>query len=187
MPFSTTRSNAKRRIKTTTLKRWARDWKNTPKTGRFAIANRIPPSLKPTKHFSNLKDNRETFGRLVQCRTGHAYTGEFRRTFIPLAPEPTTCPCDNETPETREHIIRDCPRYNQQREVLKKASTDITLPEILGTPKGIKALTEFLQKSGAFTRTGTPPTEPLPPTINNEPIPDLNQEINPIMIEDDGG
>ena len=187
IPFSTTRSNAKCRIKSTTLKMWVKDWKNTPKSGRFAIANRIQPSLNPTKHLANLKENRETFGRLVQCRTGHAYTGEFRRTFFPLAPEPTTCPCDNETPETREHIIRDCPRYNHQREILKKASADVTLPEILGTPNGIKALTEFIQKSGAFSRTGTPPTDPTPPTLENEPIPDLNQELNPVMIEDDGG
>ena len=76
IPFSTTRSNARRRAKVATSKIWIREWKNTPKTGRFAIANRIAPSLNPTKHFVNLKQNRETFGRLVQCRTGHAYTGE---------------------------------------------------------------------------------------------------------------
>ena len=38
---------------------WTRDWRRTPKKGRFAICNRIPPSLNPTKHFTELKDQRE--------------------------------------------------------------------------------------------------------------------------------
>jgi ribonuclease HI len=147
IPFSTTRSNAKRRIKSTTTKIWTRDWKNTPKVGRFAIANRIEPSLRPTKHFQELKENREVFGRLIQCRTGHAYTGEFRRSFIPLSPDPSTCPCDNVTHETRTHIICECPRYNQHRKLLKKASRHLSLPVILGTNKGIKALAEFIKNS----------------------------------------
>jgi hypothetical protein len=146
----------------------------------------VEPSLNPTTHFRNLKENREVFGRLVQCRTGHAYTGEFRRTFLPLSPDPNTCPCDNETPETRTHIICECPRYNQYRKILEKASKHTSLPVLLGTDKGIKALAKFLLRSGAFTRTGNHPIAPLPPTLENEPIPNLVQEMNPIMIEDDG-
>ena len=132
------------------------EWKNTPKVGRFAIANRIAPSLNPTKHFLHLKDKREIFGRVIQCRTGHTYTGEFRQSFIPLSPEPSTCPCDNETTETRNHILRECPRYEQHRDILKKASRHLALPVLLGTHKGIAALAKFIQKSGAFSRTGEP-------------------------------
>ena len=187
IPFSTTRSNARRRAKVTTSKIWIREWKNTPKTGRFAIANRIAPSLNPTKHFVNLKQNRETFGRLVQCRTGHAYTGEFRQTFLPLSPDPNTCPCDNETPESRNHVLTECPRYNEYRKILTKASKHLSLPVILGTRKGIKALAEFLQKSGAFSRTGTLIAASQAPSLENKPIPNPNQEVNPVMIDDDGG
>jgi len=187
IPFGTTWSNAKRRTKAATKKIWVREWRNTPKIGRFAIANRLEPSLNPTKHFQNLKENREVFGRLVQCRTGHAYTGEFQQSFLPLSPDPTTCPCDNESPETRNHIIRDCPRYNQHRKILKKASKHIALPVILGSVKGIKALAEFIHKSGAFSRAGTHPRTAEPPTFANEPIPDPNQEIDPVLVDDDGG
>jgi ribonuclease HI len=59
IPFSTTRSNAKRRSKFATTKIWIREWRNTPKVGRFAIANRIAPSLNPTKHFLSLKQHQE--------------------------------------------------------------------------------------------------------------------------------
>jgi ribonuclease HI len=187
IPFSTTRSNAKRRAKSSTTKIWVREWKNTPKTGRYAVANRLEPSLNPTKHFQNLKQNREIFGRLVQCRTGHAYTGDFRQSFIPLSPDPNTCPCDNEILETRNHILTECPRYNQHRRILKKASRHLSLPVILGSKKGIKALAAFLHKSGAFSRTGTHIVAPQPPSLENEPIPDPNEEINPVLPDDDGG
>ena len=187
IPFTTTRSNAKRRTKMSTTKMWTREWKSTPKVGRYAISNRMEPSLNPTKHFRDLKDNREVFGRLVQCRTGHAYTGEFRHTFLPLSPDPINCPCDNATLETRSHILCECPRYNEHRKMLEKASKHLSLPVLLGTNRGIKALAKFLAKSGAFTRTGNLPNAPLPPTLANEPIPNLTLEMNPILIDDDGG
>ena len=187
IPFSTTRSNAKRRSKSTVVKMWQKDWKNTPKTGRYAIANRITPSLNPTKHFQQLRCKREIFGRVLQCRTGHAYTGEFRQTFLPSSPDPTHCSCDEEILETRTHILLDCPRYNQYRRILEKASPYLSLPVLLGTEKGISALAKFIQKSGAFTRTGAPPTIPQPPSLINEPIPIINPPNNPTFAEDDGG
>ena len=45
----------------------------------------------------------------------------------------------------------------------------ITLTTILGTNKGIQALTQFLQKSGAFTRTGTKMQTSHAPTLEAEP------------------
>jgi hypothetical protein len=55
------------------------------------------------------------------------------------------------------------------------------------TNKGIKALAEFISKTGAFSRSGTPSAPQNPPTIKNEPIPDINQIINPVLVDDDGG
>ena len=189
IPFKVTHSNAKRRAKSATLKLWRIEWKNTTKSGRYAIANRLEPSLTPTPHFKNLKDKREVFGRVTQCRTGHAYTGEFRRSFLPLSQDPITCPCDNKSIETREHILRECPRFEQQRNILEKASPTIALPEILGTKKGIAALSEFLIASGAFTRTGTTPTPAKAPNFEDEPEPPPEQlnEGGPGFEQNDGG
>ncbi len=43
--------------------------------GRFGLANRLEPKLRPTQRFKETP--REIFGRLIQCRTGHAHVGEY--------------------------------------------------------------------------------------------------------------
>jgi len=93
------------------------------------------------------------FGRLTQCRTGHGYIGEFYAQIVP--DENVDCPC-GERFQTREHILRECPRYERHRDILRKVSRDVSLPEILSTKKGIKALSDFLINTGAFTKTGAP-------------------------------
>jgi hypothetical protein len=150
-PWTSSRSNATRRAKERCAKDWVKEWTRTPKTGHYAIANRFPPSMKPTKHFTALNGKREVFGRLIQCRTGHGYIGEFYQRFVPS--ENVNCIC-GEPLQTREHLLRECPRYETHRHILRQVSRDISLPEILGTRDGIRALSEFLEKSGAFTKTG---------------------------------
>jgi hypothetical protein len=115
------------RTKAHAVKMWKREWKKSALTGRFAIANRLPPSLKPTHHFTNLKRNRELFGRTLQCRTGHAYTGEFRQEFSLEGQYECSC---GELTETREHILLECPCYNLSRHLLENASPQISLPTI---------------------------------------------------------
>lgn len=180
-PINTTRTNALRRAKAITTKLWTQEWKKSALSGRFAIANRFPPSLSPSRRFTSLKNNRELFGRTVQCRTGHGYTGEFRRDF--KLEGPYSCPC-GEPLETREHIIRECPRYNAHRRHLTKISPQISLPTILGTKDGISALTEFLKTSGAFTRPGAPSTGPGPPRFANEPEPTIDHDAPSDSDED---
>ncbi|KAK0203621.1 RnaseH domain, transposon factor [Desarmillaria ectypa] len=114
-----------------------------PKHGRYATANRFPPSLRPTQHFLDLAGKREVYGQVLQCRTGHRYIGD----------ENVDCPC-GELFQTREHVIRECPLYEIQRGILQKVSRTLYLSDILGTKEGIAALGEFIEKSGAFTRSG---------------------------------
>jgi len=117
-----------------------------------------------------LSDRREIFGRLVQCRTGHGYMGDYYRRFV-IKEEQLGCPC-GEPLQTRDHILAVCPIYEHFREDLRQASRDISLPEILGTTKGIKALASFLEKSGAFTKSGQPQRKPSLPAFEDEPIVD---------------
>lgn len=63
-------------------------------------------------------------------------------------------------------LLRECPMYEDQRHLLRAVSRNISLHEILGTNDGISALAEFLEESGAFTKSGgsdnrrtTPPRE----------------------------
>jgi len=163
-PISTTRANAVRRSKMASQKAWVKQWKSTPKRGAFAISNCIGPTLKPTKRFLNTP--RETFGRLIQCRTGHAYTGEYRRRFHPDKDE--NCACGKGY-QTREHILRDCEYHNKHRIHLLRVSRDIFLPTILGTVEGITALTTYLEQSGAFTTLGRPVFGRETPQFDDEP------------------
>jgi len=173
-PIGTSRAFALRRAKATTQTAWAREWQRAPKRGRFAISNRIPPSLNPTKHFTELKDQREVFGHLIQCRTGHAYIGEFHKQFFPK--KSVACECD-ENLQTHEHILRSCTRYTDHWGSLQDENREIALPELLGTPKGITALTEFLKDSGAFTFTREKHMPKDAPTFEAEPEPpDIDSE-----------
>jgi hypothetical protein len=59
--------------------------------------------------------------------------------------------------------------------VSKKASHQLFLPTILGTQKGISALSDFIQASGAFTRPNAPITTTAP-TFDMEPTPSLDDD-----------
>jgi ribonuclease HI len=175
-PISVTRTNTLRRTKAQATKIWKGEWRKTALTGHFAIANRFPPSLHPTHHFTHLKANRELFGRTLQCRTGHGHTGEFRRDFSLDGLH--ECPC-GEHVETRAHILQDCPRYDLSRHRLEKISPQVCLPTILGTKDGISALSDFLKASRAFHRPG-PIALLTPPIFEDEPFPpDDDTESDP--------
>lgn len=152
-----------RRAKASVQEKWRREWKAEEKTGHFAVSNRFPPSLKPNKQFKEL--NRELFGRLVQTRTGHGAFGEYYRRFH--IEETQSCPC-GETLQTREHIITECNRYDDERKILEKVSEGVTLRDVLGTKEGVEALAKFLDKSGAFTKTGRPRKKTATPIFTTE-------------------
>ena len=162
--FPHTLSRARRLAKAATTNAWRKAWKQTPKLGGYAMANGIPPSISPSKHFSSTQ--REVFGRLIQCRTNHSYTGEFRHRFFPE--EDFSCPCGEEF-QTREHILIHCPIHEHKRKVLRKVSTYIWLPSILSTKKGIAALIVFLKETTAFTRINQLPKKPPLPSFLDEP------------------
>ncbi|KAJ7608049.1 hypothetical protein DFH06DRAFT_1018190, partial [Mycena polygramma] len=76
-----------------------------------------------------------------------------------------------------------CPRYDDHRDILRKASATIHLPDILGTKEGIAALADFIEKSGAFTKTGAPRPAHTIPSFDDEP--DVEEEDSSDDEEDD--
>ena len=119
-------SLAKRIAKSTIGRAWKKEWNRNTNTGGFGPTNRIPHTTALTKFFSQTP--REVFGRLIQCKTNHGYTGEFRRHFLPQ--EEIRFPCGEEL-QSREHIIIHCTLHEGKREELRKISRDIWLPSIL--------------------------------------------------------
>ncbi|KAG1882617.1 hypothetical protein F4604DRAFT_1741814 [Suillus subluteus] len=87
--------------------------------GRFGLANRLLPTLKPQKNLTNTP--REVYGRLIRCRTVHGFLGEYYASFV--LTEPTSCLC-GEPRQTREDILRGCPLFTRLQ--LREASHNIT-------------------------------------------------------------
>ncbi|KAJ6629981.1 hypothetical protein B0H10DRAFT_1676601, partial [Mycena sp. CBHHK59/15] len=77
--------------------------------------------------------------------------GEYCAKFVPS--ECVGCQCGAAF-QTRDHILRECEKYEWDRDLLREVSDQLSIPDILGIEKGIQALAKFLEKMGAFTKTG---------------------------------
>ncbi|KZT35123.1 hypothetical protein SISSUDRAFT_1064721 [Sistotremastrum suecicum HHB10207 ss-3] len=82
-------AHLKRLAKEEALRAWTKRWSSTKPSRRFAPANRMTPSWKLKKHFKKLP--RKLYGRTLQCRTGHAFIGEYYADFVQS--EATDCLC----------------------------------------------------------------------------------------------
>ncbi|KAF8054062.1 hypothetical protein FPV67DRAFT_1461615 [Lyophyllum atratum] len=145
-----TLTHARRRTKARILERWTKAWRQTPPTGGFGIANQFPPAWKLKDHVKST--SREVFSRLTQSRTRHAFI---------------ECPCGEEF-QSREHVITQCPRYEEYRDILTDKFPELSLPDLLGTREGLEVYIKFLTKSGAFTKTGQPRNTPVTPELEDE-------------------
>jgi len=130
------------------LEAWKFKWSNTPNlpNSGFQLANRLPPSLKPTKRFST--SDRRTFSRLIQCRTGHAHLGDYSKKFVPT--EETSCKCGKPT-RTREHVKKERQFFARQKLTLGHGRNART-SSLMGTIKGIRKLIKFTKHSSAFEK-----------------------------------
>lgn len=146
-------THALRKARERAVEAWQEEWRRTPPRGGYAFADRLPPSLEPSQHFKSL--TREVYARLTQCRTGHAFVGEYYRRFVPS--ESTNCQC-GERFQTRAHIIQDCPLFRESRNLLSGVIHDLNLADIFGTSDGIRALGQFLAHTDAFKKQ---PSDPL--------------------------
>ncbi len=127
---------------------WTHRWTNQPSTlrSKFHIANRIPPSTKPTKRFITL--DRRTFSRTLQCRTGHAHIGEYYRRFVPDKNQ--MCHC-SDILQTRHHTLFECKTHFRHRHILGTGRAR-NIEVLLGSEKGIKRLARFLKASRAYEK-----------------------------------
>ena len=150
-PISLSYEKAQARLQL--VESWTTAWlRQLQQPSAFLQANRFPPSLKPNEHFTLTPRN--TYGRLIQCRTGHAFLGEYYNKHVPT--EDRSCPC-GEPIQTRDHILASCPAYENHRNILKVASEDIITSDILGTKEGVEALIKFLNATNAFKKQRVPP------------------------------
>ena len=133
----------KKRLKT----EWVSKWATKPPTGRYAIADRTPPSLAGSYAFHTL--DRRTLGVVTQAQTGHRYFGEYYQ--VHNIREPIGCPCGAEI-QTREHILFECETHEEHWHIIDEGAPDYKLATILGTKKGIEALARFVRGTKAFQK-----------------------------------
>jgi hypothetical protein len=153
-----TLSWARERARARPVKEWVRRWENSPRSNQAAVALISPPTTRSQKYLRDLKGKRAVSSRITQVITGHAFSGEYYRRFVPS--ESVACPCGKNL-QTREHILRECPLHEHARHHLRKVSGTLSLPVLLGSPKGLAAVASFLNSSAAFVKTSTRP-EPAP-------------------------
>jgi ribonuclease HI len=141
-------------------KAWRGEWANLAHTNHSAAALQKPPSTALNQFHKDFTGPRDVHTRVIQAMTGHGFFGDYYGRFVPS--ESTTCPCDNTTHQTRDHILTECPLYDEHRHHLRDASNSLSSPMILGTRKGREALVKFIQLSRAFAKTATSAPGPIP-------------------------
>ena len=97
-------------------------------------------------------------GSLLKQTTSRT-TGEYYAKMN--IPNPTSCSCDHQTFQTRDHLIRHCPLYDKSRDrILMPAFPRLQNPRFsLGSlfrRKNHPLLLAWLEDSGAFTKAGIP-------------------------------
>ncbi|KAH8101454.1 RnaseH domain, transposon factor [Cristinia sonorae] len=148
--------SARERAETAWREEWRERRRKEGRTGQatekkgFQVANLLVPKLAPQEHFKNIA-NRRIASLVTQCRTSHAFMGEYYERFVPT--ESTDCPCGCFF-QSRKHILFECPRYEDHRDIILKVSPLKKEEVILGSDEGIKALAKFIARTGAFTKTG---------------------------------
>ena len=111
---------------------WTREWVKNPLTGRYAIADHMPPSLAGSHAFRTL--DRHILGVMTQARTGHGYFGEYYQ--IHNIREPIKCPCGAEL-QTREHILFECDIHEEYWHIIDEGASDHKLVTLFSTKTGI--------------------------------------------------
>ncbi|EJD53455.1 hypothetical protein AURDEDRAFT_54215 [Auricularia subglabra TFB-10046 SS5] len=90
------------------------------------------------------------FARLLQCRTGHAFTGEYYRA-IDKPERGFACTCGVPL-QTRDHLLVGCPELERYRAPLYAFAPQLVVVDLLGTKEGLLATVRFLKASGAFLK-----------------------------------
>jgi hypothetical protein len=138
----------------------------------FASHRKTSTFLKrrPAKWFTTI--TRSTMSQLSQMCTNHAPTGEyFKRCVWKYKDKPSSffqCPCRHSsdlppTLQTRDHIIRACPLFEEARERLRKVFPRIDRPRFsLGKMVRKKAIEHTIAylKAGPFSRKHAPHEPP---------------------------
>src|SRR5438270_1315611 len=131
----------KTKIKMSSLLAWHQYWTQLPdaRKGRhFRSIYFQLPSLSPAPHFCQLP--KYQLATVTQLRLGHGYF----KSYLCRVDEniSNTCTCDRQTPapDTPEHILLYCSKYQQHRHLVKPVAQHFHLPDVFGSKAGLMAV-----------------------------------------------
>jgi len=135
------------------LAKWRQEEEKKPSDSDFGFLQ-VPITTTPSETF--LKVDKGIYGRIVQAATGHGYLGSYYEKRSIDAP--LLCPCTDDTPQTRTHVLFFCPKHEAARHHLD----GLTLKEIFNFKKGNDSLVLFLQNSSAFKKSDSSQADAAP-------------------------
>ena len=134
--------------------KWKATWLTSPRRTRFEQLDQTFPFTKYRKRLDKL--TREQASRLMQIRSGHIplnlFLFKINRSDTKLCRACQTEP-DEETPtETVTHFLFECDAYFDHRRTLARTvgRNNLNLKSMMESTKGMKALANFVTKTGRF-------------------------------------
>jgi hypothetical protein len=169
----------RQQVKSDATKKWEEQWHASPRTSlAYRTACTQPPNGRPhpiliahqegwrtpdAAHDAEgqapkAKPSRATTSTMFRMITGHAFTGEYTARFRgnklpqPLPEEAVACPC-GELPQTAEHVLIDCPLYEDaRRKHLSTRGRVWSLDQLFDLPLHCTGTMRFLEETQACAK-----------------------------------
>ena len=135
-------------------KRWAQEWKVSPRYNKIKAIDSSLPSNKFLKLISDDRLSRLNASQICQLRTGHVPLNTYLKRIGRVTG--ASCPACGHPREDARHFLVDCPSYAHERWPLYRLSKtrNPSLRKLLSVKKLLVPVANFIQATGHFKRGG---------------------------------
>ena len=137
-------------IKQTSRNEWEQAWKNGKGTARHLRRITTSPQAKRGIVIYDGISKRSQIAQIKRLRTGHCSLNQYLHRFgIEETPE---CTCNNGCIESVEHYLLHCPKYDRERDKLRKevGIGGLWTEKLLGEPEFIEHTLEYIESTKRF-------------------------------------
>jgi hypothetical protein len=102
------------KAKLNALTEWEKIWLEDPCRNPAYCTLHHPPSGQPLEFTTGIESSaRPIFCTALRMLTEYAFTGEYNVRHRPCAPDPHDCPCSLTPLQTVDHILLECPLFEE--------------------------------------------------------------------------
>lgn len=151
-PLPASISALRQELKSKIQKRWARQWKTSPRYRHMRAIDKSTPSKKWLKLVSSL--SRAQASIIVQLRTGRIGLNKFLHR-IQRAESPSCPSCDEHSDETIHHFLFECHHYRHERHTLQRKlrRRATNLSYLLSNPAATLPLLKYIHTTRRLKQT----------------------------------